>query len=255
LTVQVRAALNSASELTWDFGDGTPVLRSTRGGNGTIAPSEGGHTYTKPGRYVLTLRCVQDGALSEFRAAVVVSRSQTLGDPLIVFPSRVAFDASKRVLTASAGGDLQHASRVLWRVGEQTTEGGSATFALKPGHHTLEFAAVRQLRFRSYGKQRYMDGGAGAPLSLSGLGAATNRTFDESGKETNGPGPASTLPARNRLAARIFGGGEISPVDDWTFELMPEDILGVPATAVGSEQLELRDIQDVVLSMEYEVTP
>lgn len=90
---------------------------------------------------------------------------------------------------------------------------------------------------------------------MSGLGATTNRTFDESGKETNGSGLPTPLPARNELAARLFGGGEISPVDDWTFELMPEDILGVPATAVGAEQLELGDIQDVVLSMEYDVTP
>ena len=41
LTVQVRAALNSASELAWDFGDGTPALRTTRGGTGTMPPAEG----------------------------------------------------------------------------------------------------------------------------------------------------------------------------------------------------------------------
>ena len=96
---------------------------------------------------------------------------------------------------------------------------------------------------------------AAPPLPLSGLGTTTNRTFDESGKETNGTGSPTPRPARNELAARLFGGGEISPVDDWTFELMPEDILGVPATAMGSEQLDLSDIQDMVLSMEYDVTP
>jgi hypothetical protein len=53
----------------------------------------------------------------------------------------------------------------------------------------------------------------------------------------------------------VFGGGEISPADDWTFELMPEDILGVPVTAVDAEQLDLSDVQDVVLSMEYDLTP
>jgi hypothetical protein len=90
---------------------------------------------------------------------------------------------------------------------------------------------------------------------LAGLGATTNRRFDESGKETNGSGPGAPSPARNDLAVRVFGGGEISPVDDWTFELMPEDILGVPASAVESEHLELGDIEDVVLSMEYDVTP
>ena len=36
---------------------------------------------------------------------------------------------------------------------------------------------------------------------------------------------------------------------------MPQDILGVPASAVSSEQLDLSDIQDVALSMEYDVAP
>jgi Tc toxin complex TcA C-terminal TcB-binding domain/PKD domain len=254
LTVQVRATLSGASELAWDFGDGTPVLRTTRGSSGTIPPAEATHTYAKPGRYVLTLRSVQDEALSEIRVAIVVSRSQKLGDPLIVFIPRFTFDTTKRSLTAAAAGAVQEASRLLWRVGDLTAEGNTATFTLKPGHHTLEFAAVRQLRFKAYGGQRYVNGDGAPPLQLSGLGATTNRTFDESGKETNGTG-SPTLPVRNELAKRFFGGGEISPVDDWTFELMPEDILGVPATAAGSEQLDLSDVQDVVLSMEYDLTP
>jgi Tc toxin complex TcA C-terminal TcB-binding domain len=254
MTVKVRAALNSASELTWDFGDGTPVVRSTRD-TAPIAPAEGTHTYARPGRYVLTLRCVQDESLSEFRIAIVVSRSQKRGDPLVVFLPRFTFDATKRALTVTAGGAVQETSRMLWRVGDLTAEGNAATFTLKPGHYTLEFAAVRRLRFRAYGAQRYVNGNGVAPLPLSGLGAATNRTFDERGKETNGTGSPTPLPARNELAERLFGRGEISPVDDWTFELMPEDILGVPATAMGSEQLDLSDIQDVVLSMEYDVTP
>jgi hypothetical protein len=246
LTVQVRAALTGASELSWDFGDGTPVLRTTRGSAATLPPAEGTHTYVKPGRYVLTLRCVQGDSLSEFRTSVVVSRRRTLGDPLIVFLPAFTFDDAQGALTISAGGAVQDASRMLWRVGDLTAEGGSATFTLEPGHHTLEFAAARQLRFRAYGAQRYLTGDGAPPLALSGLSAATNRTFDESGKETH---------ARNDLATRLFGEGEISPVDDWTFELMPEDILGIPAAATGSEHLDLSDIQDVVLSMEYDVTP
>jgi hypothetical protein len=255
MTVQVRAVLNSASSLRWDFGDGTPVLRTTRGGTATIPPAEATHTFAKPGRHVLTLRCVQDEALSEFRIAIVVSRSRKLGDPLIVFLPRFTFDTTQRSLTVTAGGDIQKASRMLWRAGDLTAVGSSATFPLKPGHHTLEFAAVRQLRFRAYGAQRYLNGDGTAPLPLSGLGATTNRTFDENGKETSGTGSPTPSPARNELAIRFFGGGEISPVDDWTFELMPEDILGVPATAAGSEQLDLGDIQDVVMSMEYDVIP
>ena len=254
LTVQVRAVLHGASELTWDFGDGTPVLRTVRGSAPAIAPAEGSHTYAKPGRYVVTLRCVRDESLSEFRIGVVVSRSQRLGDPLIVFLPSFTFDPTNRSLTVSAGGAVQDASRLLWRVGDLTGE-GNATFALKPGHHTLEFAAVRHLRFRTYSKQRYGNGADAPPLPLSGLGATTNRTFDEAGKETNGTGAPTPRPARNELARRVFGGGEISPVDHWTFEVMPEDLLGVPATAVGSEPLDLSDVEDVVLSMEYDITP
>jgi hypothetical protein len=244
MTVKVRAALSGASALTWDFGDGTPAVGTTRTGTAAIPPAEATHTYAKPGRYVLTLRSVQDDTLSELRVALVVSRSRTLGDPLLVLLPRFTFDPATRSLSVAAAGDVSQASRLLWRVGDATAEGSTATFALKPGHHTLEFAAIRQLRFKAYGTQRYLTGDAAPPLQLSGLGASTNRTFDPSGKETNG---------RNELANRFFGSGEISPVDDWTFELMREDILGVPAGEAAAEPLDLNDIQDVVLSMEYDV--
>ena len=47
-----------------------------------------------------------------------------------------------------------------------------------------------------------------------------------------------------------------APEDDWTFELIPEEILGLPAgTNVGTEELDLSEIQDVVFSMEYDITP
>ena len=91
-----------------------------------------------------------------------------------------------------------------------------------------------------------------APLPLEGRSATTNRTFNENGNETNGTGTH----ARNELAKRLFNEGEISPEDDWTFELIPQEILGLPAgTAIGAEELDLSEIQDVVLSMEYDITP
>jgi hypothetical protein len=67
----------------------------------------------------------------------------------------------------------------------------------------------------------------------------TNRTFDENSNETNGTG-TPPLPARNELTKRLFDKGAISPEDNWTFELIPEEILGLPArTAIGAEQLDL----------------
>ncbi|MGH7463195.1 MAG: PKD domain-containing protein, partial [Longimicrobiales bacterium] len=205
LTVAVRARLNTATELAWDFGDGTPILRTVRGGTPpTMAPAEGTHVYAKPGRYVLKLRCVRNDSLSECRISVVVSRDQKLGDPLIIFLPRVTFDATSKAITITTGGAVQQAGRMLWRVGDQTAEGNSATFTLKPGHYTLDFAAVRKLNFRAYGAQRFVNGAT--PLPLRGFNATTNRTFDENGKETNGTG-IPPLPTRNELAKRLFGKG------------------------------------------------
>ncbi|MDP2604238.1 MAG: hypothetical protein Q8S00_16860 [Deltaproteobacteria bacterium] len=239
LTVAVRAAMDGASELAWDFGDGTPILRTVRSGATPIAPAEGTHTYAKPGRYVLKLRCVKNGSLSEFRVSVVVSRDQKLGDPLIVHLPGVNFDTTARTITITTGGAVLQAGRILWRVGDLTAEGNSATFALKPGNHTLEFAAVRSLNFKAYSAQRYVNDLT--PLSLRGLNATTNRTFDQDGVETNGTGTPQ-LPARNELAKRLFNSGEISPADDWFFELIPQEILGVPdGTAIGAEELDLRE--------------
>ena len=252
MTIAVRAALDDATELSWDFGDGSPILGTVRSGSSPIVPAEGSHTFAKPGRYVIRLRSVQNESLCELRFAVRVSRRVVLGGPLIVTVPRFTFDTTAQTLTVSAGGALTDAARLLWRVGELTDQGGEATFRLKPGHYVLDFAAIRKLNYRVYGTQRYVNGAT--PLALSGFRAATNRTFDDEGKETNGTGQPP-LPVRNRLARRLFDKGPISPEDDWTFELIPEEVLGVPAgTSIDGEALDLSDIDDVVLSMEYDVT-
>src|SRR5262249_36755345 len=73
MTVSVRAAMNGATELAWDFGDGTPILRTVPSGTPPkINPAEGTHVYAKPGRYVIKLRCVQNESLSEFRIGIMV---------------------------------------------------------------------------------------------------------------------------------------------------------------------------------------
>lgn len=111
---------------------------------------------------------------------------------------------------------------------------------------------MRKLNFRVYGTQRYVKDLASLPLH--GFSATTNRVFDPDGNEIIVGTPGE--PVRNELAKRLFDPGEISPEDDWTFELIPDEILGVPAgTATGAEELDLNEIQDVMLSMEYDVTP
>jgi hypothetical protein len=245
LTVAVRATLDTATELAWDFGDGTAIRRTSRSNAAPLAPAEETHKYARPGRYVIKLRCVQNGSLSEFRINVAVSRAQKVGDPLIVLPG-ITFDPASKRISLTTSGAVPEAGRLLWRVGDASAEGNGATFMLEPGHYTLDFVAVRQLSFRAYSTQRYIANAA--PLRLIGLSATTDRTFDPNsmGTGTNG----------NELSRRLFGSGEISPEDEWTFELIPQEVVGLPAgTDIGTEQLELSDIQDVALWMEYEVTP
>ena len=55
-------------------------------------------------------------------------------------------------------------------------------------------------------------------------------------------------------------GQEAGALARWREQLegwvIPEEILGLPAgSAIAAEQLELDEIHDVVLSMEYETTP
>ena len=102
LTVTAKAILNTATELAWDFGDGTP----------TLASAEGTHVYTKPGRYDIRMRCVANDVLSDYRLSVVVSRNHKLGDPLIVYPS-ILFDINTKTITGTAVGAVPETSRIL----------------------------------------------------------------------------------------------------------------------------------------------
>ena len=49
---------------------------------------------------------------------------------------------------------MPFSTQAAWsgEVGDLTAEGNTATFNLKPGHYTLEFAAVRNLRSRANGE-------------------------------------------------------------------------------------------------------
>lgn len=163
------------------------------------------------------------------------------------FFSGIGFDP-KRLLIGDVDGD-----GVADLVGDLSAEGNTASFKLKPGNYVVEFAAVRRLNGRVYSTQRYFN--SAVPIPLRGLSLSTNRTFDVNGSETNGTG-TPPLPVRNALAKRLFDKGAISAEDDWIFELIPEEMLGVPAgTAIGGEELDLSDVQDVALLMEYDVTP
>jgi Tc toxin complex TcA C-terminal TcB-binding domain/PKD domain len=233
----IVSTTGSGMTFTWDFGDGTAIVANS-------ANSDVSHVYAKPGRFVITLRCVKDNALTEYRMSVVASRNHKLGNPLIVLPNTtIKMEGDKVKISGKATSD--EASRKLWQIDGKTVEGDNfeQELALKHGNYSLSFAAVRKLTFRAYSHQRYDPSQA---LTLTGLTAATNRTEATSSSGSD----------FNPLAKLFFEKGEISPQDDWYFELLPEEILGLEGGAViGTEQLDLSGIQDVVLSMEYDVTP
>jgi hypothetical protein len=248
LLLAAKATLPPGAEISWDFGDGS-VRQSG---------AEQQYTYTKPGRYTVALRVVRNGRLSEFRADVVMSRSHAEGLrlPVTAFPNLTREAGSKvpaghtRVvgkLTAPA----DDPAVATWRIGEQGgVKGNRASFDLKPGEYTLSFSAVRLLKARVYCTQRHVS----EPLfHFNGLSLTSNRRFDLNGIEISG---TSENPPANLLAKHLFKEGALSPVDEWTVELPLSDnpfLRSVSGTDV--EQYGFCEIEDVVLTLEYESTP
>jgi len=114
LTVAVRARLDGATELAWDFGDGTPLLRTVRSGTPpTIAPAEGTHVYAKPGRYVLKLRCIQNDSLSEFRISVMVSSGAIRRFRYLAKTITITRAVTSSMLGACSGGWVTHRLKAI----------------------------------------------------------------------------------------------------------------------------------------------
>jgi hypothetical protein len=247
LTLGVQAVVSSGADVSWDFGDGSGFT------NG--ASQE--HSYAKPGRYTVTLRVVRNGRLSQFNADVPVSRNHRLIPPVTAFPSLTRDTTSAdipsghtRIVALALAAD-DDAVTAIWRLGDQSgRKGKSASFDLKPGRYTVHFTAIRTLKARMYGKQRYITG----PLfDFSGLSLTTNRRFDLNGADITGVG---SNPAANAFATHLFGSGALSPIDEWTVEFPLSDnpcLRSVGTT--DAEQYGLAEIQDVVLALEYETTP
>jgi hypothetical protein len=122
--------------------------------------------------------------------------------------------------------------------------------ALKPEEHTPLRVAVRALKARVYCGQRHLTGPA---FDFNGLSLATNRRFNLNGTDITGVGDN---PAPNALTTHLFGGGVLSPVDQWTVELPLSDNACLRSVSVtDAEQHGLAEIQDVVLALGYETTP
>jgi len=236
----LSATLNTpaGSSVTFDFGDGTGLADSA-----TLP-----HTYAKPGRYDVRIRIVRNGRLTEYRAAVVVSRQHTVLPPCIAIPRlQTTAAAGKFKLRPSFQPQPTESLSVTWRIDNQVPDEGSGaiTFTLDPGRYVLRFSAIRPLKARFYSQQRYTPT---APLPLKGLHLATNRKFDlTTGNETT--------VNLNAFGQHVFGPGPsitLSPIDRWTLELPLDDnpsVVSVSSTDV--KQHDLGELSDAFLALEY----
>jgi len=250
LSVTVRASLAPDADVSWDFGDGSARQQG----------ASQQHGYAKPGRYTVNLRVVRDGRLSEHLADVVVSQSQAgrLSPPVTAFPTLTRDETSIGIpdghirVVGTVHTPADDPVIANWRVGEQGgAKGNSATFDLEPGDYTLDFVAVRPLKARLYCTQRHL---TDPVFDLNGLGLASNRRFDVDGNDTTGVDPN---PEANALAMHLFPtDGALSPVDEWTVELpLSENAFLRSVGPTDVEHIELAEIQDIVLALEYETTP
>jgi hypothetical protein len=235
----LNATLNTpiGASVTFNFGDGTGLADSA------ALP----HTYNKPGRYEVLIRIVVNGRLTEYRAAVVVSREHAVQPPCIAIPTlQTAVTAGKIVLQPSIQPPPGESLSVTWLVDNRRPDTGSdpATFTLDPGRYVLRFSAIRPLTGRFYSQQRYVPG---IQLPLTALRLATNRTFDlATGVETT-----TNL---NAFGQHVFGLGALSPTDRWTFELpLDDNLCAVSVSSTDMKQYDLSELSDAVLALEYEI--
>src|ERR1043165_2340790 len=231
----LNATLNTpaGSVVTFNFGDGTGFLDSAS------LP----HTYARPGRYEVLVRIAANGRLTEYRAAVVVSRQHAVQPPCIAVPSLPSTLVNGKLvpsLQVPSGETLS----VIWRVENVQPDPNSdpISFTLEPGRYVLQFIASRPLNIRFYSQQRF---DPVTLLEVRNLRLATNRTFNlDTGAETT--------TSLNAFGQHVFNSGVIAPTDRWTLELPSDQNPGaVSVTSSDVEQLDLSELSDVVLALEY----
>ena len=116
LTLGATLNTPAGSTVSFDFGDGTGLLAST------ALP----HTYSRPGRYVVLVRIADNGRLTEYRAAVLVSHQHAVSPPCIAAP----------VLQTTVVGGGQETS-VKFDLSKLTPGGDYTYFCTFPGHFVL----------------------------------------------------------------------------------------------------------------------
>jgi hypothetical protein len=240
LTLRCAFTGPASTQVTWDFGDGTPVRQGV-----SVA-----HPYARPGRYEVMTRLVQDSRLFEYRSAVVVSANHPASAPLAVTP---VFSASATApdgmvtLTVSAPAGVTDVSLDCSAGGARArSDSGPATLKLKPGTYMLDFLATRKLSARFYGKQRYLPA---APIALNRGRIATNRTFDPATG-------AETTASLNPFGTQLFKNGSVavtlSPVDRWTLKLpLADNPWFTTVSASDVAEFDGGELSDAILSLEF----
>ena len=237
VTLEAAFTGPASTEVTWDFGDGTPLM------SGLSVQ----HTFARPGRYQVRTRLVKNQNLFEYRSAVVVSANHSVVGPLIVTPvfsaSGVGEDGTAAVTVAAP--DLAEVSLDCSAGAVRgRANSGSVTLNLTPGSYVLDFVATRKLSARFYSKQRYLPT---ETVELYRGRISTNRTFDlATGAET------TTSP--NVLSTQLFGNGNVvlSPVDRWTLELPLADnpwFMSVSPSDIA--EFDGGELADAILSLEF----
>jgi hypothetical protein len=232
----LNATLNNpaGSVVTFNFGDGTGLLDSTS------LP----HTYARPGRYEVLVRIAANGRLTEYRAAVVVSRQHVVQPPCVAIPVLQAAVVSGKIkLTPSLQVPSGETLSVIWRIDNVRSDPGSpVSFTLDPGRYVLRLTASRPLTARFYSQQRF---DPTTTLNVESLRLATNRTFDvNTGAETT-----TNL---NAFGQHIFTGNTLAPTDRWTLELpLDQNPSAVSVSSSDVRQLDLSELSDVILALEY----
>lgn len=249
-SLTLNATIPTGASVSFDFGDGSGLTESS-----TLPPPP--HTYARPGRYEVLIRIAVNGRLTEYRAAVAVSRQHAVDPPCIATPSLGVNIANGKVeLTPSLQIPPGESLAVTWSIDGITPDPSSNPVKFivdipefsKPRRYVLRFSSVRPLRARFYSQQRH---DPDTLLSLNRLHLATNRTFDPEGNET------TNLPNLNEFGRHVFGlalSATLSPTDRWTLEL-PLDgnpcVVSVSSTDV--KQHDLSELADAFLALEYKV--
>jgi hypothetical protein len=224
----------AGTQVSWDFGDGTPL----------VAGLTAQHSYARPGQYEVLIRLAREGRLVEYRAAVVVSAVHPPVAPLVVVPEVIGGAPANGTIPVTITPLAGEVSIDCAAAGQRkSATSGSVTLNLPPGLHTIDFLATRKLSGRFYSRQCYQPV---VPVALSRGRVATNRTFDPDTGADNTAAP-------NALATRLFGNGSVvSPVDRWTLEL-PRDENPWFVTVSPSDVAEFdgSELSDAVLSLEF----